>query len=354
VRYLSNLVTLAIFTAILNGCHQNPDPVRSVRAEQVQSSQFAKHYSYAGVVHGQDDVILSFQVGGKMIDRYVKIGDKVKPDQLLASLDKHDLILTIQNLDEEVHSTESALALSESDLGRYSTLLKNGYISKSVYQQAQTKYQTDQASLGKAKSALALAERKLEYADLFADYAGIVTKVFAEVGQIVSPGQQIFQVARTDIKHILISVPEQRIQQWEHVNKITVTLWAYPERKYAAKIREIAGEADSVTRTFNIKLDVINPDMFIRLGMTANVEIDEYRPQSVITLPLTAIYYQAQTPAVWVINMKNMTVRPITVTLGEYQDNNVIVTSGLNSGQWVVTAGVNNLRPGQKVKLLEE
>lgn len=354
MRYLSSLVTLLLFSILLIGCQQHPDQVRPVRATQVQSTLSAKHYTYAGVVHGHDDVVLSFQVGGKITERYAKIGDTVKPKQLLASLDKNDLLLNIQNLKEEVSSAGSAVALSKSDLGRYSVLVQSGHISKSAYQQAQTKYATDQANLGKAQSSLSLAQRKLEYADLYADYTGIITKVFAEVGQVVSPGQQIFQLARTDTKQIFISVPEQRIQQWEHVSKITVTLWAYPDRKYEAKIREVAGEADAVTRTFTIKLDVINPDVYMRLGMTATVEIDEYHPQPVVTLPLTAIYYEKQAPLVWVINIKDMTVQPVKVTLGEYQDNSIIITSGLKAGQWVVTAGVNKLRPGQKIKLLEK
>lgn len=351
------LFILFLFVFILSSC-QKETPIQSIRAvrvEQVQLSRVMDRYSYAGVITARENINVSFQVGGKIARREVEVGDSVTPGQLLAILDPKDLELNLQNAEEDVKSSESALALSQSDLARYQPLVKQGYISKSFFQQVQTKNQTNTNAFEKAKSNLSLAKRQLGYAKLYAEYPGIVIKIFANAGQVISAGEPLLEMALGTPSEIMIHVPEQRIQLWRTIKKINFVLWAYPNKTYTAKIREIAGEADPQTRTYKVKLSIDNPQNIMKLGMTANVQVDESNStEAMITLPLTAIAYESKQPIVWVCNMKNMTVHPVKVILGEFKNNRIRIKAGLNVGQWVVTAGVNSLSPGQKVKILKE
>jgi multidrug efflux system membrane fusion protein len=355
IHSLCKILTTLILVSTLCACDKpTPTQVRPVRAEQVLLSNIAAHYSYAGVVRAHHDIVLSFQVGGKITRRYVDIGDNIKPGELLAEIDSKDLVLDVQNIEAQLKSEQSSLLLVKDDLQRYSPLVKAGHITQSFYDQAKTKYDTSVASVDKMQSSLDLAKNKLIYAKLYADYPGVITKVQASAGQIISPGQAVMEMAGTNEKEIVISVPEQRINEWQSINKINVTLWAYPKMHYAAKLREISGEADPATRTYTVKLSVIDADATMRLGMTANVQVDVLRPKPMIVVPLTSIYYESRNPIIWVINPKDMTVQPVKVTLGAYENNKIIVDTGLKSGMWIVTAGVNSLRAGQKVKLVEE
>lgn len=352
-----HLFTLLIFVFILASCQQETpiQTIRAVRVEQVQLSHGKDRYAYAGVVTARENINVSFQVGGKIARREVEVGDTVTPGQLLAVLDPKDLELNVKNAEEDVESSESALALSQSDLARYEPLVKKGFISKSMFEQVETKNQTNKNNLDKAKSNLSLAKRQLGYAKVYAEYPGIIIKIFANAGQVVSAGQSILEMALGNPSEIIIHVPEQRINLWRNIKNVNFILWAYPDKNFTAKIREIAGEADPETRTYKVKLSIDQPQTIMKLGMSATVQVDESNAtQPVITLPLTAIAYESRQPIVWICNIKTMTVHPAKVVLGEFKNNRIIIKSGLQVGQWVVTAGVNSLRPGQKVKLLHE
>ncbi len=348
------LYLIAAMSIFISSCHHDVTQVRPVRAEQIKPTTLLSHYSYAGVVRAHNDVTLSFQVGGKISNRYVEIGESVAPGKLLAELDAKDLTLDVENIDAQLKSAKSTLLLSQNDLNRYKQLLSQGHISDSFFQDAKTKFETNSATVERIQASLQLAKRKLNYTKLYAEYPGIITKTLANAGQVVSPGQAVIQMARSDEKEIVINIPEQRIEQWQYINNVTVTLWAHPAVKYDAKIREISGEADPVTRTYVVKLSMTNPDKSVRLGMTANVEADEHTERPQILIPLTAVYYENNNPSVWIVNQEDMTVQPTKILLGGYEDNKIIVKGGLLAGQWIVTAGVNSLRKGQKVKLVDE
>jgi multidrug efflux system membrane fusion protein len=353
-RWYSLLLMVSV-ALLLTACSGDDTPARPVRAVTVQLSNIAAEYSYPGVVRARYDNPLAFQVGGKIASRLVEIGDTVHPKQLLATLDTRDLKLNLQNKQGQLQAAESDLNLTKTERDRYEPLFKKQIISASQYQQVQAKYESALARLQQAQSDLSAAQQQLAYADLYADYDGVITQVQASPGQVVSAGQAVFQLARSNQKEILINVPEQRIAQWHgKITKIIVRLWAYPQKQYSAQIREIADDADAVTRTYAVKLTVTNADNLMQLGMTANVLAAEQRMQPAITLPLTAVFDRENKPYVWVIDPKTMKVQAVTVTLGNYAADSIIVTTGLQAGQKVVTAGVHALRAGQKVTLLGE
>jgi RND family efflux transporter MFP subunit len=147
-----------------------------------------------------------------------------------------------------------------------------------------------------------------------------------------------------------VSVPESRVDELRRAKALQVSLWAQPGRRYEGALRELAPDADSVTRTYSARIAVKDADRALMLGMTASVFLPDVEGASAIRLPLTAIHHRDGQPVVWVIDAASGRVAPRPVALGSAQNDSVLVASGLQGGEAVVTAGVHMLHEGQKVK----
>jgi multidrug efflux system membrane fusion protein len=203
------------------------------------------------------------------------------------------------------------------------------------------------------KSALAQQSIKVNqrgYTELVADRDGIVTAINAEAGQVVSPGQAMLTVAADGEREVVISIAESRVDELRRAKSLQVSAWARKGRAYRGTLRELAPDTDSVTRTYSARITVHDADAQLMLGMTASVLAADIDGERAIRLPLTAIHDQAGQPVVWVVDGTSAQVQPQPVTLGSAQDDSVLVASGLQGGETVVTAGVHLLYTGQKVK----
>ncbi len=129
-----------------------------------------------------------------------------------------------------------------------------------------------------------------------------------------------------------------------------MNLWADPGVTYQGQVREVSPGAEPVTRTYTVKVSIVDADAQVRLGMTANVLLGSTLAEQMIELPLTALYRKDGAAAVWVVDVSTATVNLVPVRLGEYHENTFTVLDGLKAGDLVVTAGVHKLVPGQKVR----
>lgn len=354
---MNKLLGIIFFSCFLISCSsKEPPPIRPVAAIKVNASSIANQYTYSGIVKPRYEIPLSFQVNGKLEARAVDLGDKVKKGELLASLDQNDLKLQLQIKQEKLDGTKISLDLAQAEYNRYLPLVQKGFVTQSQLHQFKAKYENALADWKQASSDVAATKRQLSYADLYSEADGVIIDVLAAPGEIVASGKPVLKVATTKEIEVVLSVPEQRVEQWRNqLSDIDVVLWAFPNKHYQAKLRDIDSDADPATRTYIVKLSVLNPDESMQLGMTANITLKLRQSTPLITLPLSAIFYQKKQPLVWVIDQKTLTVNAIPVTLGDYtKDDSIIIQSGLKDGQLVVTAGVHNLTAGQKVTILDE
>ncbi len=343
---------------ILTGCSSDKpkagESVRPVKAITIQSSPVTTEYSYAGIVTARDEIPMSFQVTGKLASRLVDVGDKVKKGQLLATLDANDLNIQLEIKEQKLIAAKSNLEFADSELKRYSPLLKKGYVTPSQVNQLKSKYDSALADWNNANKDLVAAQRQLSYTNLYSQIDGIVVDTSASTGEVLEAGKPVLKIATSDEKEITINVPEQRVQQWKKSpGVIEVALWANSEKKYKVHVREISSDTDPVTRTFTVKLGVVDPGTDMLLGMTANVKLRFVNQSPKVSIPITSLFYQEKTPQVWVIDPHKLTVKATAVMLGQYSKNNtVLVDKGLHDGEMIVTAGAHNLFPGQKISLL--
>ncbi|WP_371361781.1 Multidrug resistance protein MdtE [Sporomusa rhizae] len=304
-------------------------------------------YTYSGEVRGRYESQLAFQVTGKIIKRNVQLGTAVNTGDILMQIDSRDIQQTVNSSSAQVASAESQLKLAESNLYRYRQLLETGAISRAQYDQYASSYEVAVAGVRQASAQYAQGSNQLDYSLLRADKPGVVSSIVAEAGQVVTAGQIVITVVQDGEREVEISVPENRIEELRKAGQIKVAFWALPNVTVNGSIREIAPMADQTTRTFKVRISLLNPPSEIKLGMTAAVTIDD-NTQPTINIPLTAVYQDGNTPKVWVVTENVLALQPIQA--GNIGNGTIQVISGLRQGDRIVIAGVHKLKEGQKVK----
>lgn len=320
-----------------------------VRTIVVGAESGSAKFNYSGEVRGRYESQLAFQVGGKIINRYVNLGSEVNPGDVLMQIDAKDIQQTVNVNSAQVYSSQSQLNLAEANLERYRKLYEQGAISKMQYDQYVNVSQVAEASAMVASAQYAQGLNQLDYSLLKADKPGVVTALSAEVGQVVSAGQVVAVLVQEGEREIEISIPESQIESLRNAKQIKISFWALPSVNLAGKVREISPMADAVTRTYKVRISILNPPPDIKLGMTANVTISDANTLNEIKIPLSAVYQTDQGACVWVIAEGKATLRPVQVA--NFGDNDtVVVKSGLQEGEAIATAGVHKLYEGQQVR----
>jgi RND family efflux transporter MFP subunit len=188
---------------------------------------------------------------------------------------------------------------------------------------------------------------------LTADADGVITALPAQVGQVVASGQTIAALARTDEIEVVVDVPENRLAHVRTAKEVNIKLWADPDRVLSGRIREIGAQADASSRTFTIKLTVLEPPPgLLALGMTAIVTFLAPAPAPVAIVPGTALTHRNGAAAVWVYDPARgrASLRPVTVS-NYGPDGTVAIASGLDPDEQVVTAGVTEIDSEMRLTL---
>jgi RND family efflux transporter MFP subunit len=192
----------------------------------------------------------------------------------------------------------------------------------------------------------------VSFTKLKADAPGIVTATGPRAGEVVQAGQTIVRLARQDGRDAIFDVPAQLIRSAPPDPEIVVTLADDPAVTAIGRVREVAPQADPVTRTFEVKVGLTDAPEAMRLGATVNGSI-ELDATSAIEVPATALTKFNGQPAVWIVDPSTQTVSMRNIDVLRYEPATVAVSHGLDSGEIVVTAGVQALHPGQKVRPIE-
>lgn len=344
----------AFLACLLSGCAAAPTPqeeVRPVRTQTVvaQSGEIAATYS--GEIRARREAALGFLVSGRIQQRLVEVGDTVAVGTPLFRLDPTDTALNANASGSQLASARSQYRQSQIDYQRYAELAEKSYVSRYELEKARLAMQTAEQSLHAAEANYRIVANQAGYTTLKATAAGVVTAINAEAGQVVQAGQVVVRIAEHGEREIAVSVPEARVEELRQARTLTIELWADPQRRYAGRLREMAPDTDAVTRTYAAKVTVLGADAAVGLGMTGKLLVSMPATVGWRWLPLTAIYDADGKPKVWIVDPKTSRVSVRPVSLARAQKNGVLVSAGLRDGDIVVTAGVNLLHAGQKVRL---
>lgn len=338
------LTLLVLPLAMLAGCDrpaaENSTSVvtapRTVKAMKVSHGNTPADARYSGEVRARYEATVGFRVGGKMVERLVDVGARVRAGQPLARLDPADARLAVAQ-------AEANAALADAELKRAQELRSKSFVSEAALD---AKVTAARATRAQAQ----LAANQAAYTTLYADKAGVIAAVLAEPGQVVSAGQAVLRIARDGEREVVIALPESALGRVRPGSPASVSLWANGG-SYAGRVREVSPVADGATRTFPVRVSLPGADPGLPLGLTATVQFSVADGDRVV-VPTAALFQRGDRPAVWVIGNENaVTLRDVEVE--RYADEGVVLKGGLKADERIVAAGAFKLIEGEKVRVVE-
>jgi len=349
----------------LNACSKKeagaPEPRPVVAVAVHADGNTAPVTSLPGEVQARYSTPLSFRVGGKIVERRVRLGDVVRNGQIVARLDPADAQKNAASAQAQLAAAEHSYKYAKQQLDRDQAQAKENLIAPAQLEQTTNAYASAAAQRDQAAQQAALSKDQLQYTTLVADHAGVITAEQADTGQNVSAGQAVYNLAWSGEVDVVCDVPESALAGLAVGQTANVTLGALPGRKFTARVRELSPAADPQSRTYRAKLTLDNPGPDVRLGMTADIALSAPAPSSAsgaqgqhgfIVLPATALFHDGTQPAVWVVRAADSMLELRRVTVVRYNERTIVISQGLKDGEHVVLQGVHTVSAGEKVRAI--
>ena len=330
---------------------QQAAPIRPVRVVSVEERPGGETVTLTGTIQAEEDVSLAFRLGGQLLERTVNVGDQVSTGQLVARLDPATLRDAVQAARANRAAAMARLVEARNEVQRLEPLLPRGFVSRQMFDRSVEARDAAQALLDAAEAQVSAAETQLSFTDLLADGPGVVTARGAEPGEVVAAGQMVVRLAREGGRDAVFDVPARVRDQARPDADVRVVLATNPGVVASGRVREVSPEADPTTRTFRVRVGLSDPPEAMRLGSTVTGTV-ELGGSAGMAVPAAALTSAEGGPAVWVMDPQSNTVALRPVEVASFELDRVLIANGLSSGELVVTAGVQTLRPGQQVRLL--
>ncbi len=356
ISHTPALLSLCAVLGLLTACQPVEEVVepeiRPVRYTTIETSASSATVTLVGRVQAQTEINQSFRIDGRLIERAVDVGDIIKPGQLIARVDPENEESGVQAAQAQLLAAQARLIEARSNQVRMRELIAEKAVSQAAFEQATALLSVAESQVKSAESQVTLAKNRLGYTRLFSNVGGVVTSRGAEPGEVISAGRMIIQVAEEGARDAVFDVPASVKNQATRDAQITVALTSDPSITAVGRVREVAPRADPVTGTFTVRIQLIKPPVEMRLGSTVTGQMATDRVTA-IELPASALIRSNDgQAAVWIVDPQSKIVSMRSIEVGAYGTNSIQVTQGLTPGDKVVTAGIQTLRPGQKVELL--
>lgn len=342
---------------VLAGCGRDADDEaqapRPVRAVAIEKGKFGEIVEFTGSIQPENEAAFSFRIGGRIIERLVGTGDVVKAGQLLARLDPQNEQNGLRSAQARLTAAQGRQREARNVFAREQALLSRRYTTKTRFDQAQTAVETAQSEIEDATAQLKIAQDRVSYTELRSDAAGTIVARAAETGEVVQAGQLIFRLARQGGWDAVFDVPSRLLNTAPRDAQVVLSLTDDRGVTASGRVRQVDPAADPNTRTFRVRVTILSPPPEMRLGasISGRVRLD---PSLGIAIPPSALAEADGKPAVWIVDPSAMTVSLRNIRVSRFTGNAVFVAEGLKPEDIIVTAGVQALHPGQKVRLLDK
>lgn len=349
-----SLLSVIVFLALTACAKQSPDTpqIRLVKSVIATNASDASAYQYTGEVVAHTQTLMGFQVSGRVLKVNVDVGDTVQSGQVLASLDSQDSQNQLESMQANLEDAKTATTLAQANLKRMQLLGNTGAISSLELDQAKA---NERSAYAKQQSILAnmqSAKNTLHYNQLITPATGVVLSRSVNVGQTVQAGQQVFEIASGNTRDAVLQVTEKQRLNLQNFQRLNVQLLANPAIHAFAKIRDVSPQADPDTRTWRVRLSLIDAPPEMALGSAVLVTAEDNFANPTIKIPASALTYNGTQPAVFIINTHHALTQRL-IKIDHYTADSIYVREGIKQGERVVTAGVNKLMAGEKVSLME-
>ncbi len=358
--FSSVLIVVPLWIA---GCQPEPTEqapvIRPVRTITVVSTAGERYRIFTGTAKAGQETTLSFKVSGTILQLNIKVGDRVRKDSVIASLDLRDYNLRVQEAQAALVRSQAEARNASANYDRVRLLYENRSVSQSELDAARSNAESTRALVVTAQRQLDQARLAASYTRLTAPVDGSVVAVNVEAGENVQLGQAIAVLASGQRIEVQTSIPESLISGVRSGDEVVVTFDAFPARFYKAFVTEVgvATAAQSVTYPVTARLADTTPEVLP--GMAANVQFvfqSKDKAERFI-IPPVSVGEDADGRYVFTVDPAEDgfgLIRKQLVTVGSLTAQGLEVVSGLSDGKVVVTAGISKIKDGQKVKLLKE
>ncbi|EGH16615.1 RND family efflux transporter MFP subunit, partial [Pseudomonas savastanoi pv. glycinea str. race 4] len=293
----------------------------------------------------------AFRVSGKLIKRYVDVGNRVRAGQVLARLDPQEQKNELASANAEVAMRQSRLYLAEQNYLRQQLLLPKGYTNLSEYQKARSGLESARAELAALQAQQANARDQVGYTELLAVADGVITARHAEEGQVVQAGAPVFSVAHDGEREAVFSVYESLLRSDQTGTMVIISPIAQQGIQWTGIIREITPIVSAANGTLRVRVALPDVAVAPALGSVVSARL-QVRSQRAYALPWSALSRAKGQPAVWQVDAQAR-VKLTRVNVLRYEQGQVIVSEGLSEGDRVVSRGLQFLYPGQRVEVAE-
>lgn len=351
---------LGIFFSL--GACQSEDPpkpelLRPVRSQTVFFSNAEQVRTFSGVAKAGLEANLSFKVSGTVSQLHVKVGDRIKKNQLLAELDPRDFRLEVQRAEASLASAQAEARNARAEYARVRALYENRNASRNDLDQARAAAESSKAQVQSKQNSLELSRLQLNYTRLLAPVNCSVASVPSEVNENVQAGETVVEVVCGARLEVVVAVPEIFIAKITKDMPVGVKFDAIMEAQFPARVTKVGVSTGRMATTFPVTVQLDTQVPGFRSGLAAEVRFtfEGKKGEPRILVPPVAVGEDQDGSFVYLLeNQGDGTgiVRRQSVTIGELSPEGLEIVDGLSDGANIVTGGVRRLHDGQPVRLM--
>ncbi len=327
----------------------------SFETATIVNTTISSSITATGTIEPVTSVTVGTQVSGIVSHLYVDYNSVVKKGQVIAELDKTNLISELSTQKANLSSAESKLAYQKSNFDRYKTLFDKGLVSADDFENARLAYLQAQESVTTAKESVQKAQTNLSYATITSPIDGVVLSKSVEEGQTVAASfntPELFTIAQdlTNMQ-VVADVDEADIADVKQGARVTFTVDAYPDDVFEGKVTQVRQSATTTNNvvTYEVVISAPNSDLKLKPGLTANVKIITQEKPNVLAVPVAALRFAPfeamlepegkivdcdSKTKVWVKNGKDL--QAIAVKTGISNGALTEITEGIGAGKEVI------------------
>jgi RND family efflux transporter MFP subunit len=337
-----NLIILSfiVFSFACSQKKSNEEVLQTVKTDTVRVFGEKPHSVFPGKVKAASEVNLSFRIAGPIVKIYVSAGDYVRKGQALAEIDSRDYRT-------QLSATEAEYKQIKAEAGRIIELYKKGSITPNDYDKANYGLKQITAKYEAHKNALADTR-------LFAPFDGYVQKRFFDVNETVNAGLPVISMINAGVPEVEINIPSSEFVNRDKFESFGCSVDIYPDRIFPLDLIGITQKAN-LNQLYTMRLKIRSKEKPLPSpGMVTMVTIQYKAEKSQqVAIPYSSLFEINTVSSVWVYNPETQTVSARKVKPDQIlTDGTVIISEGLNAGETVISAGVQVLKEGEKVRLL--
>jgi RND family efflux transporter MFP subunit len=308
-----------------------------VKVMPVEKTELFSGQSFSGTVEESSSSTLSFSVGGTVKSIAVSAGQRVSRGQLIATLDA-------SQVKSALDAAEATLEQAQDAYSRLAKLRENNSLPEIQWVEVESK-------LKQAQSAYSISKKNLSDTQLYAPFSGYIKEKSVEVGTNVMPGSPVVNLVTVDNVKVCISVPETEISKIAIGNEVKIQVAALGDRTFVGKINEKGVAANSISRSYEVKALVHNPDNALLPGMLCTLYVgNSDATQAAIVVPTSVVQLDSSNRNfVWVA-ADGKAVRKY-VELGKYEGDKVVIASGLNPGDNLIVEGHQKVSDNMQITI---